>query len=60
MNAFSPATPSVSLIIPAYNEVESLTKTIDEAHAYFDAHRITHEIITAVEGDDGTVELAQS
>jgi len=60
VNAFSPATPSVSLIIPAYNEVESLTKTIDEAHAYFGAHRITHEIITAVEGDDGTVELAQS
>ena len=53
-------TPSVSLIVPAYNEVQRLAATISDAHEYFKAHGRAHEIIAAVEGDDGTVELAHS
>lgn len=58
MSAATPA--SVSLVIPAYNEVGWLETTIAEAHAYFVARGLAHEIIAAVEGDDGTVELARS
>jgi dolichyl-phosphate beta-glucosyltransferase len=52
--------PTVSLIVPGYNEVDRIAATIDEAHAYFVRRAIGHEIIASVEGEDGTVNLVES
>ena len=50
--------PSISLIIPAYNEVARIQTTIAEACEYFDARRMTCEVIVSADGDDGTREAA--
>jgi dolichyl-phosphate beta-glucosyltransferase len=47
----------VSLILPAYNERNSIVSTIDEAFAYFKTRQLRAEIIVAADGDDGTREL---
>ncbi len=48
---------SVSLILPAYNEVKRIAATIGAARAYFDRRGESCEIIVAADGDDGTREL---
>jgi dolichyl-phosphate beta-glucosyltransferase len=48
---------SVSLILPAYNEVGVISQTISEAKAYFDSRRYSFEIIVSADGHDGTQEL---
>lgn len=57
-------TPSLSLILPAYNEVGRIRQTIERTRDYLDRRRIVHEIIVAADGDDGTreavAELARS
>jgi len=47
----------VSLILPAYNERNSIAGTIDQAFAYFNSRGIRAEIIVASDGDDGTREI---
>jgi dolichyl-phosphate beta-glucosyltransferase len=49
--------PDISLILPAYNEVRTIAKTIAEVIAYFDRRALTYEIIVAADGDDGTREV---
>jgi dolichyl-phosphate beta-glucosyltransferase len=49
--------PTLSLILPAYNEAAAIRSTIEAARAYFDSRRISGEIIVAADGDDGTREL---
>jgi dolichyl-phosphate beta-glucosyltransferase len=49
--------PYLTLILPAYNEVNRIAQTIAEARAYLDSRRLTHEIIVAADGNDGTREL---
>jgi len=49
-------TPCLSLILPAYNEAGRIRHTIEQTRAYLDQRRITHEIIVAADGDDGTRE----
>lgn len=50
--------PHITLILPAYNEVNAIAHTIKEAEAYFEERRRTYEIILCADGDDGTRELA--
>ena len=49
--------PKVSLILPAFNERASIGATIQEARDYFQSRGLTHEIIVAADGNDGTREL---
>ncbi len=49
----------ISLILPAYNEVNSIAATIHEAKDYFTYQRLSHEIIVAADGNDGTRELIE-
>jgi dolichyl-phosphate beta-glucosyltransferase len=49
--------PYLSLILPAYNEVGRIRQTIEQTRAYLQRRRITHEILVAADGDDGTREL---
>jgi dolichyl-phosphate beta-glucosyltransferase len=48
---------SVSLILPAYNEVNRIAQTVREANSYFERRRLPYEIIVSADGDDGTREL---
>lgn len=50
--------PHITLILPAYNEVNTIAHTVKEAKAYFEERRKTYEIIISADGDDGTRELA--
>jgi glycosyltransferase involved in cell wall biosynthesis len=49
--------PAISLILPAFNERASIGKTIQEAQAYFTSRLLSHEILVAADGDDGTREF---
>ena len=49
--------PNISLILPAYNERATIGQTIREAQAYLQSRSLTHEIIVAADGTDGTREL---
>jgi|SRR5579884_3188285 len=48
--------PKVSLILPAFNERQRIGQTIREARAYFQSRGLTHEILVAADGTDGTRE----
>lgn len=48
--------PRLTLIVPAYNEVERIDGTLDSMQAYLDRKGISYEIIVAADGDDGTRE----
>ena len=52
--------PYLSLILPAYNEVEGIRSTISEIHEYFEARNLTYEIIVSADGNDGTRELVRT
>jgi dolichyl-phosphate beta-glucosyltransferase len=47
----------VSVVVPAYNEVGSIGRTLDEMCAYFASKPYDFEIIVAADGHDGTREL---
>jgi dolichyl-phosphate beta-glucosyltransferase len=49
----------LSLIIPAYNEVQSIRRTLGEAIEYFDSRGLAFEIIVCADGNDGTREEAR-
>ncbi len=55
----APPFSSVSVIVPAYNEVKSITPTLREMCAYLSAKRYDFEVIVAADGDDGTRELVR-
>ena len=50
-------TPYLSVIVPAYNEVSSIERTLDRIRQHLDAAQRPYEIIVAADGDDGTREL---
>ena len=47
----------ISLILPAYNEVNTIGQTIAEAQIYFRHKGFNYEIIVTADGKDGTREL---
>jgi dolichyl-phosphate beta-glucosyltransferase len=49
--------PSISVIIPAYNEAGSIQKTIHAVRSFFDSRDQSHEIIVVADGDDGTRDI---
>jgi dolichyl-phosphate beta-glucosyltransferase len=51
-------TPRLSLIIPAYNEVATIQRTLRSIRDYLDCHGFSFELIVAADGDDGTREAA--
>jgi glycosyltransferase involved in cell wall biosynthesis len=57
--AFSGTSVDISLILPAFNEVATISRTLSEASAYFVARNCAYEIIVAADGDDGTRENAR-
>ena len=50
--------PSVSLVIPAYNEAARICETVGEAYDYFRIRGHAFEIIVSADGTDGTREAA--
>jgi dolichyl-phosphate beta-glucosyltransferase len=55
----SSPTCDITLILPAYNEANSITKTLAEAADYFQKSGLRYEIIVAADGNDGTRERAR-
>ena len=54
-------TPSVSIVIPAYNEQGAVAATIASVHEVLDAAGISHEIIVVNDGStDDTLERARA
>ncbi|HJT79385.1 MAG TPA: dolichyl-phosphate beta-glucosyltransferase [Gemmataceae bacterium] len=51
-------TPSLSLIVPAYNEARRITATLEAMTAYLDGRGCTYEILVGADGTDGTREAA--
>lgn len=48
----------VTLILPAFNEVETIGRTISSAAAWFRSQGLSYEIVVSADGDDGTRERA--
>jgi dolichyl-phosphate beta-glucosyltransferase len=51
------ADPSVSLILPAYNEAQTIRRTLQEATAYLSDRALDYEVLVVAEGDDGTGDI---
>lgn len=51
---------NISLILPAYNEVDTINTSLAEAISYFRSRAWTYQIIVSADGDDGTRERARS
>lgn len=49
--------PDLSLVVPAFNEVQSIAGTLAEMRRYLDARGLTYEIIVSADGTDGTREV---
>jgi len=49
--------PYLSLIVPAYNEVKSIRRTLNAIRTFLDLQPYSYEIIVSADGDDGTREL---
>jgi dolichyl-phosphate beta-glucosyltransferase len=47
----------LSVIVPAFNEVRSISETLQATQAYLNRQSYTYEIIVAADGDDGTREV---
>jgi len=52
----SPA-PFLSVVVPAFNEVGSIRRTVEAIGAHLQSRGRTYEIIVAADGNDGTREL---
>jgi dolichyl-phosphate beta-glucosyltransferase len=50
-------TQSISLILPAFNEIKRIAQTIGGVKAYFEQYQTPYEVIVSADGNDGTREL---
>ena len=50
------SSPVLSLIVPAYNEVRTIQRTLADIQAHLDGRSVRYEIIVAADGTDGTRE----
>ena len=48
--------PYLSLVVPAFNEVNAISRTLAAITTYLDAQAYGYEVIVAADGDDGTRE----
>ena len=53
-----PAPPRLSLVIPAFNEVATIQRTLRAIRAYLEPRGFAYELIVAADGTDGTREAA--
>jgi dolichyl-phosphate beta-glucosyltransferase len=53
-----PSSPYLSVVLPAYNEVASIRRTLGLTHDYLSSQGYPFEIIVAADGEDGTREAA--
>lgn len=51
--------PDITLILPAFNEAQTITGTLATVTEYFQARSCRHEIIVAADGVDGTRDRAR-
>ena len=55
MGAIETPAPSLSVVVPCYNEEQRLPRTIDRIEKYLDARGISYELILVDDGSgDGT------
>lgn len=52
------ANPQLSLVIPAFNEVLTIQRTLRAIHAYLEPRGTRYELIVSADGTDGTREAA--
>jgi len=52
------ASPQLSIIVPAYNEVRRIAATLESMRSHLDSRGYAWQIIVAADGDDGTREAA--
>jgi dolichyl-phosphate beta-glucosyltransferase len=52
-----PASPYLSVVVPAFNEVHSIERTINSIRSHLQARGKSYEVIVAADGDDGTREV---
>src|SRR5436309_1581500 len=56
MNASPDPSPHITLILPAYNEANSIGNTVSTIVEYFERRKYTYQIIVSADGTDGTRE----
>jgi glycosyltransferase involved in cell wall biosynthesis len=54
------ALPSVTIIIPAYNEESRIKGVLDEISDFISTNNADWELIVSVDGDDGTADIVQT
>lgn len=52
------ASPRLSLVVPAFNEVATIQRTLRAIRAYLEPRGVTYELIVSADGTDGTREAA--
>jgi dolichyl-phosphate beta-glucosyltransferase len=55
-----PNPPSLTLILPAYNEAASIQRTLTRMRPFLDAQNYTYQVIVAADGDDATPQIVEA